>query len=494
MFKDKLLKRVFGMEFKDNSITAVCMKNDLSGINLLSSATFPLKDDDETITAIKNFIDKYKADTGKVFVSIPEKWAIIKFTEMPLPKGKNSVSQLIRYEIEKHIPFQIDEIFYDSMVVDTHDSTCKVAIVAVQKEKVEPIRMLFERLDMKIDGITISHFGMLSAIELSGITIGGWQETLGFAKKSVIWGRKEEIGISLLLNKNEAVLSVMKNNLCLYFKTFPFDSDRSLDTVSGELSSIISDMLSGLSIQKADTLILSGDIIFLPNLSDALRVKLGIKTVIVNPLSGLLGPDKASEMQWLAPSVGTSLSGFGIGTLRLNLLPHKAEKEGKKIGSLITKISIPLIILLGISILAGEIANKKKLLSELEQTFKKNQSEIAVVEKLSGNIKTLEGQRDFFMNTRKNDTILNMLLEFTTLIPQDAWIANLSYKESEDKKHRAFGELVISGYAVSSSRLISILEDSPLFEKVEFAGPIKKIGGKEDFKIKAVIPFSEKPS
>jgi hypothetical protein len=40
---------------------------------------------------------------------------------------------------------------------------------------------------------------------------------------------------------------------------------------------------------------------------------------------------------------------------------------------------------------------------------------------------------------------------------------------------------------LSSSALISILENSPYFEKVEFVGPVTKRLDKEGFKIKAVI-------
>ncbi len=49
----------------------------------------------------------------------------------------------------------------------------------------------------------------------------------------------------------------------------------------------------------------------------------------------------------------------------------------------------------------------------------------------------------------------------------------------------------MSGFAASSSILIPLLEDSAYFEKVEFVGPIKKKGVKEQFKIKAVILMKE---
>jgi hypothetical protein len=82
---------------------------------------------------------------------------------------------------------------------------------------------------------------------------------------------------------------------------------------------------------------------------------------------------------------------------------------------------------------------------------------------------------------------MEVLSELTGLIPKDAWISNFHYKVSgSEDKDSLKGELIISGFARSSSILISTLEDSPFFEKVEFVGPIKKRRGMEEFKIKVV--------
>jgi len=73
-------------------------------------------------------------------------------------------------------------------------------------------------------------------------------------------------------------------------------------------------------------------------------------------------------------------------------------------------------------------------------------------------------------------------------LPSDTWITNLDYKGvSYEGGKKSAGEIVISGFSASSSRLISLLEDSPLLEQVVFVGPIRKVMEKEDFKIKAYL-------
>ncbi len=59
-------------------------------------------------------------------------------------------------------------------------------------------------------------------------------------------------------------------------------------------------------------------------------------------------------------------------------------------------------------------------------------------------------------------------------------------------KKKSGGEIVISGYANSSSNLIPLLEDSVFFEKVEFVGPIKKARDKEQYKISAQLVNPDK--
>ncbi|MBI4710010.1 MAG: pilus assembly protein PilM [Nitrospirae bacterium] len=332
MFEDKLIKTVLGIEFQDDSFTVACLERNFSGISLISSSMFPFKDDDETINEIKKFTGKYLTGPFKVFISVPDKWTITKFTEIPLPKSEESVLQLARYEIERHIPFQIDDIFYDAVIADKKNSSCTAALIAVPKEKIEGIRKLFERLAINIDGLSISHFAMLSAIELSAVKAGGWREVLGLTARSDVFGGRDETGLSLVIGKKEMVLSVMKNNLCQYFKTIPYDAEKPMDIISEGLSFIIKEVLAELSLQKIHKLAVSGDSPLLQNLADALRVRLGVNTQTINPLAGFLPADRAAEMQGLAPAIGACLSGLGLASIKLNLLPHKKKVLGQARG------------------------------------------------------------------------------------------------------------------------------------------------------------------
>jgi Tfp pilus assembly protein PilN len=124
----------------------------------------------------------------------------------------------------------------------------------------------------------------------------------------------------------------------------------------------------------------------------------------------------------------------------------------------------------------------------MEIAFAENEPKVQALEKKIVAIGRLEKRVKLLQEIKDNEFSLEILAELTGVIPDDSWISNLNFKgiKLKDKK-KPGGELIINGFAASSSSLISLLEDSPFFEKVEFVGPIKKTKEKEQFKLSAKI-------
>ena len=58
-----LLDRTFlGIEFRDDSVVLALLKNSVSGVSLLSSETFPLKEGVDTVNEVREFISLHGAD------------------------------------------------------------------------------------------------------------------------------------------------------------------------------------------------------------------------------------------------------------------------------------------------------------------------------------------------------------------------------------------------------------------------------------------------
>lgn len=479
-----LLDRTFlGIEFGDDSVVVALLKNSVSGINLISSESFTLKENVDTVDEVRDFISGQGVDISNVFVSIPDKWAVTKFTDIPSIKGRNkkALSNLMKFEIERHIPFPIDTVAYDFLVLQRKANSFAVVFIAVQNEKVDIVKDFLEKLALRPHTITISSFAVLSSIELSGVPVGGLQEIIGITRRSNIFGNKDE-GVSLFIKGMNATLSIIREGLCIYLRTFDFSVDRA--------AQMLYEAAEKLSIERFDKLLVAGDISSLKEITGELMEKLAAENVEVNEISEFRGDVHGKDMSGLAASVGACFSGLGIGTHRINILPHKMEYEIKNVAPLATKIFLLLVVAMLIGIFTVSTVKQKNYLEELEAAIKENEPAVKALQQITSGIDLLKKQSGVLYNVKRNEIALEVLAELTAVLPSDSWVTNLHYKGFDIKGKKAGGELLISGFASSSSILIPLLEDSVYFEKVEFVGPIKKKGLKEQFKIKAVILLS----
>ncbi len=483
----KLFGTFIGIEFKEDTLVISYLRNNMSGISLLSSSTFPLRNDDSVFAEIREYISRKGTAPDKIFVSIPDKWAITKFIEIPSvkSKGREAFSNLMRFEIERHIPFNIEEVSVDFLVLDAKGATYSVVFVAVHKGKMDYVKEYLEKLSLRPDAVITSSFAVLNTIELSGVSAGGLQEIVGIVRRSKIIGKKGIANICLYFDKLHASLSVIKDGICIHQRLFSFQT---MQVFLNEISEYLTELCSRFSIDRFNTLMLAGDISSAADIANDLKEKLGINVISLDKVSDFSSKINKTDINLLSSSVGACFAGLGVATYTLNLLPHRMDYETRKLFPLSTRIFLVLIIVLIAGIFTTEALKKKKYLANIEMELKNNTPMIAAVEKLSSDINGLKNQIDLLHKLKSNETTLEILAELAGLLPKNAWITNLEYKtfDIKDKKAGA-GELVLSGYASSSSALIPILEASPYFEKVTFAGPVKKTGDKEQFKLRAEV-------
>ena len=489
---NKLFGTYLGLEFREDSVILTYVNNSLSGMSILSSSKFPLRGMIEDLDEIKEYISQHGKDLRGTFVSLPDKWAITKFIHVPAARGRGTLDQLMSFEIERHIPFNLEDVVYDFQVIEEKDKTYTVMFTVVRKQKVDFVLDTLEKMALNPDLLTTSSFAVYNAIELSGEPSGGWRHVIGIARSDVL-GKKNETNVLLYTEKGYLVAALIQGGLCRDIKTIYFDEDQS-DVIINEVIQHINDLKSPLSIKKFDRLILSGNNSAIALNVDALKDNMGVDITKINELGGFSKTMNDTEYKGITSSVGACLIGLGMGTFRIDMLPHKRQLSARKSAPVTTQIFAGVIVILILSIAAAEYVKTKKFLEEINETLKANEPEIAKVEEITSNINLLSEKRDLLQNINDNAVAMDVLAELSRILPKDSWITNLNYKGInvlENKKENA--ELVVSGFAVTSSALIPLLEDSPFFEKVEFVGTIKKTKEKEGFKLKARIinPGSE---
>ena len=312
----KLFGTFIGIEFKEDTLVISYLRNNMSGISLLSSSTFPLRNDDSVFAEIREYISRKGTAPDKIFVSIPDKWAITKFIEIPSvkSKGREALSNLMRFEIERHIPFNIEEVSVDFLVLDAKGATYSVVFIAVYKGKMDYVKEYLEKLSLRPDAVITSSFAVLNTIELSGVSAGGLQELVGIVRRSKIIGKKGIANICLYFDKLHASLSVIKDGICIHQRLFSFQT---MQVFLNEISEYLTELCSRFSIDRFNTLMLAGDISSAADIANGLKEKLGINVISLDKVSDFSGKINKTDINLLSSSVGACFAGLGVATYTL---------------------------------------------------------------------------------------------------------------------------------------------------------------------------------
>jgi general secretion pathway protein L len=211
-----------------------------------------------------------------------------------------------------------------------------------------------------------------------------------------------------------------------------------------------------------------------------------IQGVFFPPLNRIEAGKREPAPYKIYSSIGVPLKGLTKTRLDLNLLPFEMRKKVRQIWKPLFIILASLVFVLSVTWGIGVFTRYRDALNTINAEIKKKKPEVEAVERLQKQKEEL-GKEISELEKIKSAEIskTEILRELTQLLPATVWIWNFRYNGKE---------IEISGFADSASGLISLLDKSPLFEKVEFLAPVTKevmrsmggadLGEKERFKIK----------
>lgn len=119
----------------------------------------------ELALSLKSLLDRFKPSVKYVNISLAAPSTIVRFVKMPKMK-KEELKKCLRFEAEKYIPFNIDEVIVDSVILDeTPDekNQIKVLIAAGKKDAVNSRIALLEELGLLPVVIDIDSFACFNA-------------------------------------------------------------------------------------------------------------------------------------------------------------------------------------------------------------------------------------------------------------------------------------------------------------------------------------------
>ncbi|MFH1564136.1 MAG: pilus assembly protein PilM [Nitrospirota bacterium] len=488
-----------GLVITKDKIKIVQLKGTYEKLSLIKTHTLEKSDksDKSDILGIKKFFRENNIKTKYLCLNIPRRQVLVNIIELPLIK-RDLIAQALKYEIEEHIPYPMNEVYYDYQILGdeaclVNEKKTNILLVAVRKEIIDPYLQLLSQAGLKPKFVDVDSFGVINlCLEL-------------FSKEF-----KQNTVLLITGGNDYSEISLFKNGNLEFTKSLPSLVD---DAVFLEEIKKIIDYFQtstrGVTSTpefKVDKIILA---IPADNLAKKLKEELGIKTLSVNPFVSLTSKT-GSNVREQAPNVTDNrlpitdyrpaeltsitcvLRGIKEGLLRIDLSPMKEiiTKEIRK--AIYTKIGISatIIFILLNGIFCLNMASKERELQVIRTVIDKNKPILNKI--MSQRTQLLEFQEDWTLlcHDKVNEaSLLDLLLELSNVLPSNVGIKNITFEGDKLKelRGRTLG---------SASSLLPILENSPYFEQVEFIGSIVKhtMANQEveEFSLKADLSKKEK--
>jgi Tfp pilus assembly protein PilN len=169
---------------------------------------------------------------------------------------------------------------------------------------------------------------------------------------------------------------------------------------------------------------------------------------------------KQAQVPYLA--VGGVLESLWTQSLGINLLLKGVHKKSKPPLVITILLALALAVLFGVYWMTP-IEVERERLQNIEKQIASKKLEIKKVESLKQEIGTVYKEVLLINDFKQSKTLSsNILKELTLVLPKNSWLTRV----------RVFDSLInIEGYSPSATLLISRIEASSLFKKVEFSAP-----------------------
>lgn len=147
------------IELGPKSLTAVTVKLNGRGPEIVQSGSAVLGGLDGD--SIRAALGKTGVVAPKGILVVARGQALIRELELPASTPDELVA-MVRFQVEREMPLPIDQVRYSYVELGRADGKVRVQVVAVPREVLDPAIAAVESAGIKITGVYISSFGLLS--------------------------------------------------------------------------------------------------------------------------------------------------------------------------------------------------------------------------------------------------------------------------------------------------------------------------------------------
>jgi type IV pilus assembly protein PilM len=154
-------------------------------------------------SALEKFLSRNDISKDLVVVSVPGQHTLARFTKLP-PVAPKRIPDIVRYEADQQIPFDMDEVIWDYQTFKQEDMPdVEVGIFAMKRELIREHLLHFEQAAIEPIAVqsgplavyNAAHFeGLIGAETTILVDIGAENTDLIIATKESLWTRTVPIG------------------------------------------------------------------------------------------------------------------------------------------------------------------------------------------------------------------------------------------------------------------------------------------------------------
>jgi Tfp pilus assembly protein PilN len=409
--------------------------------------TFSIVDAEHPAEALRAELESRGLKPRSARLAAQRLFVTVKALELPAA-GADDLSQMVQFELERHVPFPSDDAAYDWIPLGNNSNGRRVLVVASERRLVDRVVHLLSEAKIRPASLTVAAHDLLPLLARRP------------RAEHAVWMHR--------VGDTADLLFITGNALALSRSVPAADVAASGAEIRGTLAM--------LRWSHCDALWVSGDG------ADAFQRSLALEALGLSaeppPLSAW--GRRAIDTTDAAPDGAAVLArAVAVGPRRpvLDLLPVGLRPRRLTRQQAITGGMIALTALLGVAALLAPGIRNQRQLAYLNGEIRRLDPEVRAVERV---LDALDRQRRLLSNVdRINATSvrpLPVLRELTDLLPSDVWLTALALDQKATE---------LTGQAAAASALIPLLENSPRFERVEFASPVTRGRDKEQFRIRA---------
>ncbi|MBW2148194.1 MAG: pilus assembly protein PilM [Deltaproteobacteria bacterium] len=450
-----VLRSSVGIDFQEKGLAIVHLQRTLQGTLVRHSLfqTFPSDAGPERIEEmaaleIQNFFRRNRISTDRVRVGIPRREAMVRLIALP-EAARENLGQVMQYEVDRYLPFRPDDLCFDHHYMGSgrRPKTIRVMLVAVRKDTAERYLQILQKARVQPTAVEISSTALTNAFAFSKSNEG-------------------EPLILVEMGRMGFEVNVVSDQNLIFSRFTAYPADGISGFIRGELDRLLAQLEEEMQrpITQPVSVIFSGKEASEQIIQD-LEGKGEFNCMLASPPARFASSEGRVEKPFqLAVAVGLARCDLYRTPIRIDLLPRSKKLRPSRMGKRLTKALIVLLVITGLLWQGGRLVRQRLELQRIRNNIEQLKPAAEATVLLRQKVERIKHQIEVLINeVNQRPGTLVVLRELSRIIPPTAWFSNLNYEGEK---------LVISGYAQSASGLISVLEASPLLEKVEFSAPI----------------------